>query len=161
MELRPYEEGDLWLARALESDPQVMRDLGGPTLPEKILQHHHRRSKNVRDVDVWYFTVLAEDRSPAGTIGIWASEVSGSSIYEAGWMVLPAYQGRGLATAAGRELLRRARQARQFKTIHAFPSASNAASNAVCRKLGFVLAGEAFFSYNGPPQKLNDWKIDL
>ncbi len=38
MELRDYCQDDIWLTEALECDPNVMRDLGGPTPQEKILE---------------------------------------------------------------------------------------------------------------------------
>jgi hypothetical protein len=36
----------------------------------------------------------------AGTIGIWSAEWRGEPIYETGWMVLPAFQGQGIASRA-------------------------------------------------------------
>jgi hypothetical protein len=51
-------------------------------------------------------------------------------------------------------------QRHQF--MHAFPSVSNAPSNAICRKLGFSLIEECEFEY--PPGNwltVNDWRLDL
>ena len=46
--------------------------------------------------------------------------------------------------------------------LHAFPSVANAASNAVCRKVGFVELGECDFEYPaGHPIRCNDWRLDL
>jgi RimJ/RimL family protein N-acetyltransferase len=44
----------------------------------------------------------------------------------------------------------------------AYPGVDNAASNAICRKLGFTLLGAEDFEY--PPGHLmrcNDWRLDL
>lgn len=162
MELRDYCDNDLWLAEALECDPEVMKDLGGPTKKADVQRHHKRRLNHVLNKEIWYYTIIPEPRNGAvGTIGIWESDWKGSKIHEMGWMILPAFQGRGLATAAGRMILERAKHDRRFKEIHAFPSIRNAASNAICRKLGFSLLGEVNLAYNGPPQACNDWKIDL
>jgi RimJ/RimL family protein N-acetyltransferase len=46
--------------------------------------------------------------------------------------------------------------------VHAFPSVANAASNAICRKLGFTLLGEYQVEYPpGHPLTINDWRLDL
>jgi RimJ/RimL family protein N-acetyltransferase len=50
----------------------------------------------------------------------------------------------------------------QAPVLHAFPSISHPASNAVCRKAGFVLIGPADFEYPpGRPMRVNDWRFDL
>jgi RimJ/RimL family protein N-acetyltransferase len=83
--------------------------------------------------------------------------MAGGGLYEIGWMVLPGFQGRGIAGAATD-----ARAQGDRDRIHAFPSVENAPSNAICRKLGFEPAGEIEFEY--PPGNLmrcNDWRLDL
>jgi RimJ/RimL family protein N-acetyltransferase len=79
-----------------------------------------------------------------------------------GWFVLPAYQGRGIATQAGKAVVEQARLEHRHQFMHAFPSVSNAASNAICRKLGFSLLEECQLEY--PPGNLmrcNDWRFEL
>ncbi len=162
LSLREYCSDDMWLTEALEGDPDVMRDLGGPTAHDRIEQIHRRRLASVMEKTVWYFTICpAPDGKPAGTIGIWESEWQGLPINEMGWMLLPAFQGRGLVTAAGRLILSRAKAEEKWMEIHAFPSVNNAASNAICKKLGFSLLEEVRVAYNGPPQPSNHWKIEL
>jgi RimJ/RimL family protein N-acetyltransferase len=139
-----------------------MRELGGPTPTEKIPQIHARRLKSVIAKTVWYLTIVPDlDGGPAGTIGIWETDWEGSKINEMGWMILPAFQGRGLATLAGRMILDRARAEQHCREINAFPSIHNGASNTICRKLGFSLLREVAVAYNGPPQPSNHWKIEL
>ena len=150
VELRHYRQDDFWILEALETDPDVMRHLGGPTPCEKLPKLHEKRL-----VAPLYFTIVAPE--PAGTIGIWPSDWKGESIQEMGWMVLPAFQGRGIATAAGRRILEHVRGA----TVHAFPAVSNEASNAICRKLGFTKLEETDIAYNGPPRRHVHWRIDL
>jgi RimJ/RimL family protein N-acetyltransferase len=75
---------------------------------------------------------------------------------------LPEYQGQGIATKAGEAVIEHARQEHRHQFMHAFPSVSNTASNAICRKLGFTLIEECQFEY--PPGHLmqcNDWRLDL
>jgi RimJ/RimL family protein N-acetyltransferase len=162
MELRDYCNDDLWLTEALELDPNVMRDLGGPTAKEKIPQIHTRRLNSVIDKTVWYLTIVPDlDSGPVGTIGIWETDWEGSRINEMGWMILPAFQGRGLATLAGRLILDRAKAEQHCREISAFPSIDNRASNIICQKLGFSMLKEVAVAYNGPAQPSNHWKIDL
>jgi len=77
-------------------------------------------------------------------------------------MILPAYQGHGIATKAGEAVIELLCQEPRFRYVHAFPSVSNPASNAICRKLGFSLLEECQFEY--PPGHLmmvNDWQLNL
>jgi RimJ/RimL family protein N-acetyltransferase len=162
MELKNYCNEDIWLTEALECDPIVMMDLGGPTAKEKIPALHARRLQSVLASESWYFTIIPKpEDGPVGTIGIWESDWEGSKIIEMGWMLLSGYHGRGLATAAGQMLLDRVRTESEFNEIHAFPALRNAASNAICRKLGFSLLKEVEIAYNGPPQPSNHWKINI
>ncbi|MBI3547808.1 MAG: GNAT family N-acetyltransferase [Elusimicrobia bacterium] len=162
MELRDYSDADAWLARAMESDPEVMKHLGGPTPPDKIENAHARRLRCTQEGSIWNFAIHpAPTTGAVGTIGIWESEWRGEKISEMGWMLLPAFHGRGYATEAGRLILERAREQKRWRVVHAFPAASNGPSNAICRKLGFTFIGEAEIGYNGPPQRSCDWKIEL
>jgi RimJ/RimL family protein N-acetyltransferase len=75
---------------------------------------------------------------------------------------LPEYQGRGLAVAALQEVVRWAAAEGKHRYIHAFPSVAHTASNAVCRKAGFELAGQCEFEYpKGHFASSNDWRADL
>lgn len=162
MQLKEYCNDDMWLVEALECDHVVMRDLGGPISRERIEEIHKRRLRGVISKAYWYFTIHPDDTSGAvGTIGIWESEWEGARINEMGWMILPAFQGRGIASQAGRIILDRALNERKYREVVAFPSVQNAASNAICRKLGFELLKEVEAAYNGPPQASNLWKVEL
>ncbi|HTE61663.1 MAG TPA: GNAT family protein, partial [Solirubrobacteraceae bacterium] len=145
MELRAYTDADLALTEALETDPQVMRHLGGPIELEKLPEIHRRRL-----ADPWWFTIVAEPGGPAvGTIGAWETRHGGAVLHETGWMVLPAHQGRGIASAALMLLIERVQAEPRFPSIHAFPPVTNAPSNALCRKAGFTLLGQVDFVYSG------------
>jgi RimJ/RimL family protein N-acetyltransferase len=162
LQLRDYSSDDKWLSEALECDPEVMKDLGGITPPEKIDAVHERRLRLLANPDVWCLVVLLEPKlNPIGTIGVWPSECEGEKIFEMGWMILPKFQKRGYASEAGRLILARAAETGKFSEIVAFPASSNGASNAICRKLGFTLIKEVDIAYNGPPQPSNYWKIVL
>jgi len=157
MELRAYTDADFALTEALETDPAVMHELGGP-VPRERLPEVHR----LRLADPWWFVIAEEPGGPAvGTIGVWDATHDGEAIHEAGWMVLPARQGRGIASRALAMLVERARTEPRFSVIHAFPPLTNAPSNALCRKSGFVLRGETDVVFAGRPLHCNHWALAL
>ena len=98
----------------------------------------------------------------AGTVGFWDKTWQGETVYETGWSVLPQFQGLGVATSATKAVVAIARAELKHRFIHAFPSVANAASNAICRKVGFTLRGEYDFEYPpGNRMRCNDWSLDL
>ena len=162
MELRLYTDADLALTEELETDPTVMTELGGPLPASEIPATHARRLRTVGAGDWWFTIVPDPDGPPVGTIGIWPREIDGRSVHETGWMVLPAHQGRGIASAALQLLLDRARAEQRFEEIHAFPGVNNGASNALCAKFGFErLPGEHLGEYAGRRLTYNHWVLRL
>ena len=98
------------------------------------------------------------DDEPVGNVMYWNT----GDAWEMGWGVLSAFQGRGIATSAVLLALALARAEGPFRSVHAVPRVSNLASNAVCRKAGFVLASTEESEY--PPgvwALSNDWVYDL
>jgi RimJ/RimL family protein N-acetyltransferase len=155
MQLQAYTDADLALTEALETDPEVMRELGGPIERDKLPGIHRRRLS-----DPWWFKIVERPGGPAvGTIGVWETRHSGVVLHETGWMVLPAHQGRGIASAALALLIDRARGV--FPSLHAFPPVTNAPSNALCRKFGFTLLGPTEFVYSGRTLKCHHWSLAL
>ena len=76
--------------------------------------------------------------------------------------MLPAFQGRGIAGRATLKAIEIARSEKKRRFLHSYPSVDNAPSNAVCRKLGFVLLGASEFEYpKGNLMRCNDWRLDL
>ena len=155
MELLPYGDGDIELTYALETDPEVMRELGG-ALPRSAIPAIHRR----RVGDPWWLKIVPDPNGPAvGTIGIWDKELDDQRLHETGWMVLPEHQGRGIASAALGLLIDRARAEPRFDALHAFPPVTNPPSNALCRKFAFGLVGERDFVYAGRTLRCNHWRL--
>jgi RimJ/RimL family protein N-acetyltransferase len=162
LDLRVYSEGDLALTEALECDPEVMRELGGAVTKESAATAHRKRVAGVKD-DPWYFTIiLGEGRPSAGEIGIWRSEAHSEALDEVGWMVLPDFQGRGIASSALGMLIERLRaDGGRTERIHAFPGVTNGPSNALCRKFGFEHLGESEVTFRERPLRVNHWALDL
>jgi RimJ/RimL family protein N-acetyltransferase len=156
MELQAYTDADFWLTEALETDPEVMRELGGPIERDKLPAIHRRRLG-----DPWWFKIVLEPGGPpVGTIGIWETTHGDVTVHETGWMVLPDHQGRGIASAALTILIERAEAEPAFPSLHAFPPVTNDPSNALCRKFGFTLLGQDDFVYSGRPLHCNHWALD-
>jgi len=163
VEIRPWEDGDLGLLQRLRGDPAMNEHLGGPESQEKILERHLRYLKSwSTDRDRMFAIVVGPQKLGAGSIGYWELEWHDQVVWETGWGVLPDYQGRGIATRASILTLERARAEGRHRFMHAFPSIDNAASNAVCQKVGFVKQGEADFEFPKDHwMRCNDWCLDL
>jgi RimJ/RimL family protein N-acetyltransferase len=144
----------------MQTDPAVMSELGGPVPREEIPAAHRRRLDGVAN-DPWWFVIVTEHDESVGEIGIWETEHDGSVVHETGWMLLAAFHGRGLATAALGLLLDRARAEPRFERLHAWPGVSNPASNALCRKFGFDLLGEEGGGYRDAVLRVNHWVLTL
>ena len=79
-------------------------------------------------------------------------------ISEAGWSVCRSTKAR-YASAGLALLLERAHADGRWGAIHAFPGATNAASNALCRKFGFELVGQETVDYGGRALRCNHWVL--
>jgi RimJ/RimL family protein N-acetyltransferase len=160
MKLRLYEDADLDLTRALESDPAATTYLGGPNDEEAILKAHRRRTTPVEGGDWWFVIELEPGGERAGTIGVWPVEHEGTAEHEVGWMVRPELHGRGIGTEALVLLLAKIRSDPRFGRIHAFPNAANEASNALCRSAGFTLGEEIELDFRKTPVRCTHWTLE-
>jgi len=160
--LEPWAESDLDLVEKLNT-PAMTEHLGGPEPAGKVLERQARyaglaasgRGRVSKIIDV-------ESGHPAGSVAYWERSWGGEECYEMGWMVLPEFQGRGLASAGVAMALEQMRAERKHRFVHAFPSVDNAPSNGICRKAGFTLIDEVDFEYPpGHQMRCNDWRYDL
>jgi RimJ/RimL family protein N-acetyltransferase len=161
--LQPWSEEDLPLLEKLLGDPAMMTHLGGPETPEQILRRHQRYLRLPESkTDYMFKIVWGPNAESVGSVGYWRKTWQDQAIYEMGWLVLPDYQGHGIATKAAAAAIEHARQEPKYHFMHAFPSVANGASNAICRKLGFTLLGEDQVEYPpGHSMTINDWRLDL
>ncbi len=163
IDIRAWSEADLGLLQRLMGDPEMMRYLGGPESDEKI-RSRHERYMAIGDTGTgrMFVIVAGPERTPAGSVGYWERPVGDETAWETGWSVLPEFQGQGVATRSTALAIDRARGENRHRYLHAYPSVENAASNAICRKLGFRHLETQEFEY--PPGNLmrcNDWQLDL
>jgi RimJ/RimL family protein N-acetyltransferase len=157
--IEPWSEHDLPLLERLLGDPAMMAHLGGPESPDKIAE---RQARYEVPGSLQFKIVEEAAGEGVGWVGYWEREWRGDDVYETGWSVVPEAQGRGIAAAATRALLERARADGDRRYVHAFPAVDNAPSNAICRKLGFELLGASEFEYpKGSWMRCNDWRFDL
>jgi RimJ/RimL family protein N-acetyltransferase len=161
VELLPYSEGDLALTEAIECDPEMMRELGGPVARSEIPGIHRMRVESVANGGWWFKIIPDPSHPPAGTIGIWETSWRRSQIHEIGWMVRTAFQGRGIASRALDMVLTRARSDPRFTRIHAFPGVSNAPSNALCRKFGFSRTEECDVEFRRRTLRCNHCELGV
>lgn len=163
MLLRDVEAGDVDTYVRMRCDPVMMAELGGPLPGVGIADKVRRDVEEAVAGESWIKMIVPDDADPAvvaGTVTLWSHPEDGEAISEVGWMVLPEFQGRGLAKAAVRAVLADARSAGRWGLVHAFPGVSNAASNGICRSLGFTLVGEQDVTFADRVLRTKHWQID-
>lgn len=163
VQLQPWSEHDLPLLVKVMGDPEMTTHLGGPEREDQIVRRQQRYVALAGSGKGRMFKIVSGAAAdPAGSVGYWEKTWQGQLVYEIGWSVLPAFQGLGVAASAAAATVARARSEAKHRFLHAFPSVNNAASNAICRKLGFSLLGEYEFEYPvGSFMRCNDWRLDL
>jgi RimJ/RimL family protein N-acetyltransferase len=165
MRLRDVEPGDVGTYVRMRCDPVMMAELGGPLPREGIEEKVARDVRSAAADEAWIKMIVPGEDGPeavAGSVVLWShdDEDSGKQVSEAGWMVLPEFQGRGLAKQAVRMLLELARDDGRWGLVHAFTATTNGPSNAICLSLGFRLAGERDVTFAGRVLRSNHWVIN-
>ncbi|MFI6493690.1 GNAT family N-acetyltransferase [Streptomyces sp. NPDC050564] len=162
MQLRNVSPDDVDAYVRMRCDPVMMTDLGGP-LPCKGMADKVRRDAQQAAADLaWFKMIVPDPTSPdvvAGTVTIWSHDTEDGAISEIGWMVLPEFQGQGLGRRAVRALLEQARDQDRWGVVPAFPASNNAASNGICRSVGFRFVSEVDVTFAGQVLKSNHWVI--
>src|SRR5262249_55042269 len=162
--LRDVELGDISAYVRMRCDPVMMAELGGPLRREGIEEKLARDVRAAAADEAWIKVIVpgeAAEEVVAGSVALWShDEGGGEPITEIGWMVLPEFQGRGLAKQAVRMLLEQARDDDRWGLVHAFPAITNGPANGICRSLGFRFAGEREVTFADRVLRSNDWVIN-
>src|SRR4051812_42729379 len=104
--LERWSDADAGLLAALNGDPAQMAHVGGAESAEKIAE---RQARYVADPH--QYVAADADGARTGWVGFWEREWRGTTVYEMGWSILPAFQGRGLAARRAPPGLREGRPA--------------------------------------------------
>src|SRR5258708_21132549 len=99
--IEPWSEDELAVDQQMLGDPEITRYLGGPESAEHIAQRHARKLRLPDSGAGRNFKIVLQATGEAvGSVGYWENRWHEEDIYEMGWLVLPAFQGRGIASAA-------------------------------------------------------------
>ncbi len=157
--LRPWEPDDLDLLRAMNTEA-MWAHLGGPEGDAKVVARHYRYLDAVPGETRMFSIVHGPHK--VGNIGYWMRRHHAEDLFETGWMVLPAWQGRGFATEAAKLVLAVLGEDIGSGLVHAYPSVHHPASNAVCQKAGFEWRGVVQVEFpEGQFMDVNDWVHDV
>ena len=158
--LRPWQTNDLWLLERLLGDPAMTIHLGGPDTPAKVRRRNQEYASLAQGTGRIFAILAGPDGDAVGSVGYWLADWQGASVWEIGCSVLPEYHGRGIGTQSMRLAIAWARSDRPDRDIHAYPAVANDPSNAMCRRVGFTLAGEADYEYpRGKFIRVYDWVL--
>ncbi|MFG3146511.1 GNAT family N-acetyltransferase [Streptomyces sp. NPDC048243] len=163
MHLRNVTPDDVEAYVRMRCDPAMMADLGGPLPADGMADKVRRDAEQAAADREWIRMIVPDAGDPgvvAGSVALWSHDGEEGLISEIGWMVLPEFQGRGLGKRAVRVLLEQARDQDRWGRVHAFPATRNAASNGVCRSVGFRLLSQVAVEFAGRVIHSNHWVID-
>ncbi|WP_460738837.1 GNAT family N-acetyltransferase [Microbacterium neimengense] len=157
--LKPWSTADLPVLQRANT-PEMTRFLGGPETEAQVVERHERylRLNQSGEAEMYRIDV---DGEPVGAIGFWQVDHDGVPAYEAGWSVESAWQGRGIASTALRQLIARVRQRGDRAFLVASPGADNAASHGVCRAAGFSRGGTFTEPWRGGSLMVTTWTLDM
>ncbi|WP_433675954.1 GNAT family N-acetyltransferase [Microbacterium gorillae] len=161
LHLRLWSPDDVPLLRAANS-PEMTAHLNGPESDHQLTERHERYLRLNATDEARMFVIVDEDGHPLGSIGYWPIEWRGEAAWETGWFVLPDAQGQGVASQALGLLIDDARSHPAGpRPLVAFPGVDNPASNGVCRRRGFTLAGTVTEQFRGSTLAVNEWVLEL
>ena len=155
--LEPWTDADLEVLRR-SNTPGMTQYLGGPESDEALLSRHAEYLAGDETVRMFRVEV---DGAAAGYAGWWEQEHEGAPAFEIGCVILPEWQGRGAASAALTEIVRRAIDDGDGRPIVGYGNIGNEASSALCRRVGFTLEGTGVFpgEDGGADVTVNVWVI--
>lgn len=142
--LRPFAEEDADLLYNLDSDPDVVRYVGGTLATKENCQEILKRLIDRQPLWKTYGTWVAELKSTGESIGWFTLKpiVQHNNDYEVGYRLLKKHWGQGYATEGSRMLVQYGLNELKLEKIVAFTHLDNKASQNVLRKSGLNLLGQ-------------------
>jgi RimJ/RimL family protein N-acetyltransferase len=155
--LVPWGADDIEVLRRTNT-AELTRFLGGPEPEAELAQRH--KEYLAEEGAAWVFRVMA-DGVTVGYAGWWEQDHDGEPAFEVGCVIESAWQGRGLASAALADVVRRAVASGGGRPIVGYANVGNEASHALCRRVGFEFEGTAAFpaTDGGDPVEVAVWVI--
>ncbi len=157
--LAPWGPDDLPLLER-GNTPEMTQHLGGPETPAQ-LEERQERYLRLAQAGLAAMFRIEVDGTPAGGIGYWQVDHEGTPAWETGWNVFPEWQGRGIAGAALRQVVRDVAARGDRHLLVAYPGVDNTASNALCRRAGFEHRGSDTQPWRGGELTFNIWVLDM
>lgn len=143
LRLEPLDDVHVDGLHAMNTDPEVMRWLGGPvaTLDDTRAMIARVRTRWAEWGYGWWALVDAADGSLAGAAGIQHLGKDPANPHEIGWRLQRARWGMGLAGEAMREIVRHGFETLQAPQLCAIRDPGNAASLRLMERLGMRHVG--------------------
>ncbi len=160
IKLEPIDDGDLLLYEQMFCDPEYMAELGGIQPIEKVSGILSRQVNCMRSGAGWVFKIVVvsgESHEAVGTVCVWSGWYKDAPAVEMGWGVVRKHQGRGYGKQG---VLKMAKEQKKWGVIHAFTTTTNASSNSLCRRVGFVWEEECDIDYDGRSLHCNHYSMD-
>ncbi len=159
---RRWRAGDLDLAAALWSDPEVTRFIGGPASPGAVAARLAAEIASEAEVGFQYWPMFQRsDGDHVGCCGLRPCRPA-EAIHELGVHIRPAFWRRGYALEAARAVIAHAFGPLGARALFAGHNPDNDASRAMLAKLGFRYTHDELYPPTGrlhpsylldPPQK--------
>ena len=156
LHLTPFEPSDWAFFRTLREDRAIMRYMAA-IAPEK----ETRRVFAARLTAPHVFVIrMHDDDTPLGDIGLQISAVNREEA-DIGYTVVPAAQGKGIASEALRAMCEYAFNQTGVKAVNAYVLADNGGSVRVLEKAGFVRTQVLEKAYEIDGVRYDDWVYRL
>lgn len=133
--IRDYLQSDLKSLQEITGDPDLMKEMDHPYTMEETEEFLRRYGLN--DAPYVYALEDAETKKLAGHIIFHPYD---EDSYEAGWIIHPSYQGRGLAQKCTEQLIKEGMR-NGIRRFVMECTAANSASRHVIEKCGFEYGG--------------------
>jgi RimJ/RimL family protein N-acetyltransferase len=142
--------------------PEMTRFLGDGEETDEVLAERHAEYLDLWESGEVRMFRIDVDGEASGYAGWWEEEHDGMPVYEVGCVVEPRWHGHGVASAALSEVVRLAAATGDRHLIVGYAHVDNAASNALCRRVGFSLVGTGIYPLDEgkAPLSVNVWMID-
>jgi RimJ/RimL family protein N-acetyltransferase len=164
LSFRRWHESDAPVILDMYSRREVYRFLGSAPRPvhdlDEALSRVEMRNERTHGLDGIWAIVRSADDAVIGTVllvPLTRTDGAPTDVYEIGWHLHPDAWGSGFATEAAGAVIARARDG-ALTQVRAVVFAENAASHAVCRRLGMTQLGLTDEWYDA---ELVEYRLDL